>query len=148
MTTKSRDRPKRAGKSKQPESAGTMPHDVGEFVGTVACEVRSIARLARGLCEADASQESAALIKRASRVLDEGVERASKSLLDRPLGEILDKKNVHVAEDEAVTSVSNLATVIASRLNILVEFAQAVQERSILGTPEGLQFLDKHRALH
>ncbi|MEE9128904.1 MAG: hypothetical protein V3T84_02720 [Phycisphaerales bacterium] len=79
---------------------------------------------------------------------DEGVHGASKSLLDRPLGKILDEKNVHVAEDEAVSSVGNLATVIASRLNILHEFAQAVQKRHILGTPEGLQYLDKHRAAH
>ena len=85
MTSESPDEPKPAGKSKQTEPAETMPRDVGEFVGTVACEVQSITRLARGLCEADASQESAAHIRRASRVLDEGVERASKSLLDRPL---------------------------------------------------------------
>ena len=148
MSTESRDGPKRPRKSKQTEPAETIPRDVDEFVGTVAHEVQSIARLARGLCEADASQESAALIKRRSGVSDEGVDGASKSLLDRPLGEILDKKNVHVAEDEAVASVGNLATVIASRLNILHEFAQAVQERSILGTAEGLQYLDKHRAAH
>ncbi|MEE8154460.1 MAG: hypothetical protein V3T53_05815, partial [Phycisphaerales bacterium] len=78
----------------------------------------------------------------------EGVHGASKSLLDQPLGKVLDKKNVHVAEDEAVSSVGNLATVIASRLNILLEFAQAVQKRNILGTPEGLQYLDEHRAAH
>ena len=97
MTGKSRDAPKQAGKSKQTEPAETMPRDVGEFVGTVKHEVQSIARLARGLCEADASQQSAALIKRPSHPLDEGVDGASKSLLDRPLREILQKKNVHVA---------------------------------------------------
>ena len=148
MTTESPDEPKRAGKSTQTEPAETIPRDVGEFVDTVAHEVRSIARLARGLCEADASQESAALIKRPSRVGDEGVHGVSKSLLDQPLGKILDTKNVHVAEDEAASSVGTLATVIASRLNILLEFAQAVQKRNILGTPEGLQFLDEHRAAH
>ncbi len=148
MTTEPRDGPKRAGKSKQTEAAETIPRDVGEFVDTIAHEARSIARLARGLCEADASQESAALLKRPSRALDEGVHGASKSLLDQPLGKILDKKNVHVAEDEAVSSVGTLATVIASRLNILLEFAQAVKKRNILGTPEGLQYLDEHRAAH
>lgn len=148
MTTEPRDGPERAGKSKQTEAAETIPRDVGEFVDTVTHEARSIARLARGLCEADASQESAALIKRRSRVSDEGVHGASESLLDQPLGKILDKKNVHVAEDEAVSSVGNLATVIESRLKILHEFARAVQKRNILGTPQGLQFLDKHRAAH
>ena len=148
MTTESPDGPKRAGKSKQTEPAETIPRDVGEFVDTVANAVLSIARLARGLCEADASQESAALIKRRSHPLDEGVHGASKSLLDQPLGKILDKKNVHVAEDEAASTVGNLATVIASRLNSLQEFARAVQKRNILGTPEGLEFLDKHRTAH
>ncbi|MEE8153769.1 MAG: hypothetical protein V3T53_02285 [Phycisphaerales bacterium] len=148
MTTESPDGPKRARKSKQTEPAETIPRDVGEFVDTIAHEARSIARLARGLCEADASQESAALIKRPSRALDEGVPGASKSLLDQPLGKILDKKNVHVAEDEAASSVGILATVIESRLKILLEFAQAVKKRNILGTPEGLQFLDEHRAAH
>ena len=148
MTTAPLPGPKRAVKSKRTEVAETIPRDVGEFVDTVAHEVLSITRLARGLCEADASQESAARIKHPSRALDEGVYGASKSLLDQPLGKILDNEHVHVAEDEAASSVGNLATVIASRLNILHEFAQAVQKRNILGTPEGVQFLDKHRTAH
>ena len=78
MTSKSPDAPKRAGKSKQTEPAETIPRDVEEFVGTVAHEVQSIARLARGLCEADASQQSAALIKRPSHPLDEGVDGESR----------------------------------------------------------------------
>lgn len=119
------------------DNTGT-PSDVEDFIGAVANETQWLIELVQGLHEVDNTRETIERIKDHNPIRDEGAQGSALNLLDRPLRDILHDERVYLPDDDARSCVLYLGNVIEARLKILHEFASAVQERNIIGTPEGL----------